>query len=160
MTWKLYSWVFIPEKKKLYSHTHLYTNVHSSLVTKNWKLPRCLSPGEWLDKLWYIYTMEYCCLVAKSLSVRLFCDPMDCSPPGSSVHETFQARYWSGLPFPSPGDLPKPGIEPTSPALAGRFLITEPPRKPTKEYYSPMKKEHQNNLTQCPENYAQWEKKT
>ena len=39
-------------------------------------------------------------------------------------------EYWSGLPFPSPGDLPDPGIEPTSlasPALAGGFFTTEPP---------------------------------
>ena len=36
-------------------------------------------------------------------------------------------EYWSGLPFPSPGDLPDPGIEPVSPALAGRFLTTELP---------------------------------
>ena len=35
-------------------------------------------------------------------------------------------EYWSGLPFPSPGDLPHPGIELTSPALAGRFFTTEP----------------------------------
>ena len=33
-------------------------------------------------------------------------------------------EYWSGLPFPSPGDLPDPGIEPQSPALAGRFFTT------------------------------------
>ena len=39
-------------------------------------------------------------------------------------------EYWSGLSFPSPGDLPDPGIKPTSPALAGRFFTTEPPRKP------------------------------
>ena len=38
--------------------------------------------------------------------------------------------YWSGLPFPSPGDLPDPGIEPESPYLAGRFSTTEPPGKP------------------------------
>ena len=41
--------------------------------------------------------------------------------------------YWSGLPLPSPGNLPDPGIEPTSlasPALAGRFFTTEPPGKP------------------------------
>ena len=37
--------------------------------------------------------------------------------------------YWSGLPFPSPGDLPDSGIEPMSPALAGRFFTTEPPGK-------------------------------
>ena len=36
-----------------------------------------------------------------------------------------------GLPFPSPGDLPDPGFEPGSPALAGRFFTTEPPGKPT-----------------------------
>ena len=38
--------------------------------------------------------------------------------------------YLSGLPFPSPGDLPNPGIEPTSPALADGFFTTEPPGKP------------------------------
>ena len=42
-------------------------------------------------------------------------------------------EYWSGLPFPSPGDLPDPGIEPASlmsPALAGGFFTTESPGKP------------------------------
>ena len=42
-------------------------------------------------------------------------------------------EYWQGLPFPSPGNLPNPGIKPTSPespALAGRFFTAEPPRKP------------------------------
>jgi len=35
-------------------------------------------------------------------------------------------EYWIGLPFPSPGDLPDPGIEPESPVLAGKFFISEP----------------------------------
>ena len=64
-----------------------------------------------------------CCLVAQYYSTLP--DPMDCSPPGSSVHGISQARmqeYWSGLPFPSPGDLPNPKIQPASPALAGRFF--------------------------------------
>ena len=39
--------------------------------------------------------------------------------------------YWSGLPFPSPGDLPDPGIEPGSPALQADALPSEPPGKPT-----------------------------
>ena len=39
-------------------------------------------------------------------------------------------EHWSGLPFLSLGDLPVPGIEPASPALAGRFFTTEPPGKP------------------------------
>ena len=38
-------------------------------------------------------------------------------------------EYWSGLPFPTPGDLPDPGIEPVSPVLAGRFLTTGRPGK-------------------------------
>ena len=42
----------------------------------------------------------------------------------------FRQEYWSGLPFPFPGDLPNAGIEPMSPVLAGRFFPTEPPGKP------------------------------
>ena len=37
--------------------------------------------------------------------------------------------YWSELPFPSPGDLPNPGMEPASPILADGFFTTEPPGK-------------------------------
>ena len=44
--------------------------------------------------------------------------------------ECSRQEYWSGLPFPLPGDLPDPGIKPTSPALAGRFFTTELPGKP------------------------------
>ena len=39
-------------------------------------------------------------------------------------------EYWSGLPFPSPWDFPNPGIEPVSPALAGKLFTSEPPGKP------------------------------
>ena len=56
-------------------------------------------------------------------------DPMDCSPPGSSVHGFSRQEYWSGLPCPPPGDLPKPGMEPRSPALQVDSLPTEPPGK-------------------------------
>ena len=46
-------------------------------------------------------------------------------------------EYWSGLPFSSPGDFPDPGIEATSPVLAGGFFTTEPPWKLTlKTHYS------------------------
>ena len=38
--------------------------------------------------------------------------------------------HWSGLPFPSPGDLPNPGIKPKSPALQVDSLLSEPPGKP------------------------------
>ena len=56
-----------------------------------------------------------CCLVARLCPI--FCDPMDCSLPVSSVH-------WNGLPFPSPGPLPNPGIEPVSPALSQSHLVS------------------------------------
>ena len=52
-------------------------------------------------------------------------DPMDCNLPGSSVPGILQEEYWSGLPCPSPRDLPDPGIEPMSlmsPALASRLF--------------------------------------
>ena len=42
---------------------------------------------------------------------------MDCSPPGSSVHGFPRQEHWSGLPFPPPGHLPRPGVELVSPAL-------------------------------------------
>ena len=61
------------------------------------------------------------------------CNSMDCSPPGSSVHGIFQAKYWSWLPFPTPEVLSDPQIEPRSlesPALAVRFFTTIPPEKP------------------------------
>ena len=56
----------------------------------------------------------------KSLSRVRLCDPM-----GFSMQE-----YWSGLPFPSPEDLPDPGIKPGSPALQAVSLPSEPPGKP------------------------------
>ena len=55
-------------------------------------------------------------------------DPVDCCPPSSPIQE-----YWSRLPFPTPGDLPDPRIEPVSlalPALAGRFFTTVLPGNP------------------------------
>ena len=45
--------------------------------------------------------------------------------------EFSRQEYWSGLPFPSPGDLPDPGIEPRSPALRADALPSEPPGKPS-----------------------------
>ena len=52
-------------------------------------------------------------------------------PPWTVVHQAplsmgfFRQKYWSGLPFPSPRELPNPRIEHVSPALAGRFFTTE-----------------------------------
>ena len=71
------------------------------------------------------------CVLVTQLCLTL-CDPIDCSLQGSSVHGILQARIleWVGLPFPSPWDLPIPGIEPWSPALEADSLPSELPGKP------------------------------
>ena len=52
-------------------------------------------------------------------------DPMDCRPPGSSVHGIFQARILEWIAIPSLEDLPNPGIKPRSPALQEYYLLSE-----------------------------------
>ena len=55
-------------------------------------------------------------MVVNTESKVALCDPMDCNPPGSSLSTGFSRQeHWSG--WPSPSDLPDPGIEPGSPAL-------------------------------------------
>ena len=70
-------------------------------------------------------------LIFPSLSrVRLFATPWTVpyqAPPSMGFS---RQEYWSGLPFPSPGDLPNPGIKPGSPALQTDALPSEPPGKP------------------------------
>ena len=75
--------------------------------------------GSWLDD-----PLFPSCLVTKS-RLTLF-NPMECSLPGSPLSTGFpRQEYWSRLPFPSPGDLPAPGIKPVSPAQTGGFLAPE-----------------------------------
>ena len=58
-------------------------------------------------------------------------NPTDYSPPGSPSIGFAEQEYWSGLPFPSPVDIPIQGIEPRSPAMQADSLLTELPGKPT-----------------------------
>ena len=73
------------------------------------------------------------CVRAHAQSCLTLWDPMDYSPPASSVHGRLLLcpgqEYWSGLPFPPPGELPDPGVKPrssVSPALQVDSLPTEP----------------------------------
>ena len=67
----------------------------------------------------------------KSLShVRLFATPWNVAYQAPLSMGFSRQEYWSGLPFPSPGDLPNPGIEPRSPSLWADALTSEPPGKP------------------------------
>ena len=82
----------------LFSHRKLWTqsNVH-----------KCINLNIDVRSVW--------CMSA--WSCLTLCNPMDCSPQGSSVHGIFQARILSGLPFPISVDLSDPRIEPGSPCL-------------------------------------------
>ena len=67
----------------------------------------------------------------KSLSrLCLFVTPWIVAYQASPSMGFFRQEYWSGLPFPSPGNLPDPRIEPGSPALQADTLLSEPPGKP------------------------------
>ena len=59
--------------------------------------------------------------------VRLFATPWTVACPAPLSKGFSRQEYWSGLPFPSPGDLPNPGIEPGSPAWQADDLSSEPP---------------------------------
>ena len=82
----------------------------------------------------------YAYVCARSLCPTL-CDPVDCNPPGSSIHGILQARILEWILCPHPGDLPNPGTEltfPVSPvdhALQEDSLPTEPPGKPMIQSY-------------------------
>ena len=70
-------------------------------------------------------------VVVVSLSrVQLFATPWTVARQAPLSMGFSKQEYWSGLPFPSPGDLPDPGIKPRSPALQADSLPSEPPGKP------------------------------
>ena len=116
---------------------HVYPNVHHSTVyiARTWKQPRCPSADEWI-KLWYIYTMEYYSAIKKNAfdsilmrwmklepiiqskvnqkvlvakSCLTLCDPMGCSPLGSSIHGISQARIleWVAISFSRESSQPR-----------------------------------------------------
>ena len=100
-------------------------------IANKWKQPKCPSTDEWINKMWYIRECVSVCVCAKSLQSCLTLWTL-----WTIVHQTFlsmgfsRQEYWSGLPFPSPGDLSDPGIEPGAPALQAGSLPTELLGKP------------------------------
>ena len=91
---------------------------------------KILSENDWASRQQVDAKLKSYKCVKYLHSCLTLCDPMDYSPPGSSVMGFSKQEYWSGLPFPSPRDLPDPGMEPVPPALAGRVFTTLPPGKP------------------------------
>ena len=79
----------------------------------------------------YIHLSLYCCCCLVTKSCPTLCDPVDYIAHQAPLSMGFSRQeYWSGLLCPPPGDLPDPGIEPTSPAspaLAGGLFTSERP---------------------------------
>ena len=113
--------VFLPRKS--HKQTSL-AGVHG--VTKNWTWQQLNTANHNLHKIHCVQS-PLLSLKVKSLSrVRLLATPWTVAhqaPPSTGFS---RQQYWSGLPFPSPGDLPDPGIEPRSPALQADALTSEP----------------------------------
>ena len=108
-----------------YAHEKVF-NFHKRNINKHLKGPISLAKLGSITKTGIILCKQILsCKVGRLLKVKALvaqscqtlCDPMDCRPPGSSVHGFSRQEYWSGLPFPSPGDLPDPETEPRSPSL-------------------------------------------
>ena len=120
-------WVYCPhwgrqDRKKglwlLSSHPFPSHRILVPQVTSLFMLFITMSTSLW------VFSGDFNCLVVCHLRLH------GLLPLGSSVHRISQQEYWSGLPFPSPGDLPHPGSEPRSPALQADSLPTKPPGEP------------------------------
>ena len=92
----------------------------------------CIHNNSWIIKLYFNSRLEVKVLVTQS--VWLFVTPWTIThqTPLSMVFS--RQEYWRGLPFPSAGDLPDPGIEPRYPALQADSLPSEPPGNPWLTY--------------------------
>ena len=127
---KLYWITYSKTHNWKYTHTHIYSHKHKHLP----RLPEMLDAQVTLSFFCICLTelcrkLLVCACVCVLRGVCFFYDPVDCSPPGSFVRGTSQARWleWVALPF--SGIFPTQGSNP-SPALAGGFFTTESSGKP------------------------------
>ena len=142
---------FLKNRSNQNTHTGLgrqrdcYSAKHCLLWQRNRKVK--MGP-KWLR------TLETVRVRVKLLSrVRLFATPWTVAYQAPPTMGFSRQEYWSGLPFPSPGDLPDPGIKPRSPTLQADALISEPPGKPPEpldegergEWKSWLKAQHSEN---------------
>ena len=96
-------------------------------------------------------------LTLKSLShVRLFATPWTVAYEAPPSMEFSRQEYWSGLPFPSPGDLPNPGIEPGSPTLQADALLSEPPGKTHELHITVERQDELSELVYCARTVLSW----
>ena len=121
-------WSSLVNAAKAYEGRHLPPNpTRSPLPSLFWKdLWRALELFFFVAYS-ILFNLALCTAV---LSRVQLCNPMDCSPRGSSVHGILRQEYWSGLQFPPPGDLPDSEIKTLSVVLAYGFFTTESPGSP------------------------------
>ena len=94
-------------------------------------LPQHLQRGLSAPKLSHQGVLQLVVVVVWSLShINSFATPWTIAHQAPLSIGFPRQEYWGGLPFPSSGNLPDPGIEPSSPAFTGRFFTAEPPGKP------------------------------
>ena len=139
---KLRSHVLFGRAKKIYIEREIRREEgrEGNIIAKKEKkhCPRCNQPPgsapvlclQWVCACQFSPTLHVCACVFSR--VPLFVTPWTVAHKAPLSMGFFRQEYWRGLPFPSPGDLPKPGIELMSPALAGRFFATEPLGRPYK----------------------------
>ena len=143
ITWPSYSTPFIvPKRNEEYVHpktcTWVFTEAIFIISKAKLKLTK-MSVSKWINKCVLVYSTKYNeilvsldCLTAKSCPA--LCDPMDCSPPGSSLHGIFPARILEWVAMPSSRGFPSPRNWNCVYCLAGGFFTAEPPGKPIIEH--------------------------
>ena len=108
--------------------SHVSPPPGSTLGPKAMNFPALHSPS--LFRLFLLSPPSLLCPLSRSVVSDSFRTPWTVARQAPLSKGFSRQEDWSGLTFPPPGDLPNPGIEPSSPALAGRFFITEPPGNP------------------------------
>ena len=108
------------------SHLSLYYSLIPTLVLRLSVIFNSATPWSHI-----IYSINIHYVQSLFSCVQLFVISWTVACQAPQPMEFSRQEYWGGLPFPTPGDLPDPGIKPVSPALADGFFTTVPPGKPT-----------------------------
>ena len=119
----------------------MHGGAYSRTAVMNLKFKNTCSPDFWTqwgeervgptERVAVTYMCAVCvCVCVYAQSCVVFAIPWAVARQAPLSMGFFRQEYWSGLPFPSPGDLPRPGIEPGSPALQADSLPAAPPGKP------------------------------
>jgi len=130
----LISWIFLPCSIIVEINTSYMYSLLTSWVVWNVTASFLLAlppPGS-MEAIWKLCVFVCVCVLVLSHSVMFdsFLTPWTVAHQAPLSMGFPRQEYWSWLPFPSTGDLPDPGIKPTSSALTGGLFTTEPPGKP------------------------------